>query len=52
MSGEVGIAGVLAGLRLLVPGGNVFEVRTLSPDGIGSGYYNTHEKADPDNCKK
>nr|WP_319538170.1 hypothetical protein [uncultured Methanospirillum sp.] len=48
MTCEIGIAGVLAGLKLLVPPGTVFEIRTLGPDGIGSGYYNTHEKAAED----
>ncbi|MDD1730077.1 MAG: hypothetical protein LUQ50_13530 [Methanospirillum sp.] len=48
MPGEIGLAGVLAGIRLLVPEGHVFEIRTLGPDGIGSGYYNNPEKAADD----
>ncbi|HWQ64238.1 MAG TPA: hypothetical protein VN429_07460 [Methanospirillum sp.] len=48
MPGEIGLAGILAGIRLLVPDTHTFEIRTLGSDGIGSGYYNNHQKAAED----
>ncbi|PWR71404.1 hypothetical protein [Methanospirillum lacunae] len=45
MIDDVGLAGVLAGIQLLISPGSVFEIRSIGSDGIGSGYYNDPEKA-------
>ncbi len=45
MIDDVGLAGVLAGIRLLTSPGSVFEIRSIGSEGIGSGYYNDPVKA-------
>ncbi|HWQ65038.1 MAG TPA: hypothetical protein VN429_11520 [Methanospirillum sp.] len=45
MIDDVGLAGVLAGIHLLISPGSIFEIRSIGSDGVGSGYYNDPEKA-------